>query len=461
MEKLSGAEYGGLWNAWLVFAFYYSGTAPFDATVLCRIVTLSVGALVIVFLVIKTSHPAVRQVDLIAVVGFVFYIAGTITSALFFGMAAVSLALAVLAAVAQGIGLALYFYTYAFILGTKEPAGIPSFIIKGFISCIALYAIGIAVSSIPNALSIFLLIMITQVFGSFMLELKSVSLRERSRVDPAAGKGTIFFGYAPKKMAIAALSFGILAESGYGTISHDSSIAGTAAAAPIAIVALLLLFRNAEAASISKSLRLGQCGMLCAAIGIFLFSSAGGDSLEILSFTCLIVGLVLFMSHCLISNSIVLRYQSVSDVHTRYCFAIAFVLVGMSVGYAYVFASAYFGFALALVSPILAAALLIVSEFLFNQQSLFPSQVTKAPGLEEMVVACLEICDEYDLTERQREIFLLEVEGLGNAQIAEKLFVSPNTVRYHQHQIFQKLEVNSASSALGLVREKAAKEKDL
>ena len=45
------------------------------------------------------------------------------------------------------------------------------------------------------------------------------------------------------------------------------------------------------------------------------------------------------------------------------------------------------------------------------------------------------------LTKREREIIELIAEGLKNKEIAERLCISPATVRHHLSAIFAKLEV--------------------
>ena len=55
-----------------------------------------------------------------------------------------------------------------------------------------------------------------------------------------------------------------------------------------------------------------------------------------------------------------------------------------------------------------------------------------------------------DLTEREREILALMVEGLNNTQIAGKLSVSPSTVKSHVSNILSKLGVSSRTEAVTL-----------
>lgn len=51
------------------------------------------------------------------------------------------------------------------------------------------------------------------------------------------------------------------------------------------------------------------------------------------------------------------------------------------------------------------------------------------------------------LTKREREIIRLLAQGLTDAQIAERLFISPRTVNAHLSSIYSKLDVNSRSGA--------------
>ncbi len=55
-----------------------------------------------------------------------------------------------------------------------------------------------------------------------------------------------------------------------------------------------------------------------------------------------------------------------------------------------------------------------------------------------------------DLTERQLEILTLLVEGLSNNEIAERLFLSPYTVRNHVSEILAKLGASSRTEAATL-----------
>jgi two-component system, NarL family, response regulator LiaR len=56
----------------------------------------------------------------------------------------------------------------------------------------------------------------------------------------------------------------------------------------------------------------------------------------------------------------------------------------------------------------------------------------------------------YDLTDREKEILILMVDGLPNTAIADKLVVSQSTVKFHVSNILSKLGVTSRTEAVAL-----------
>jgi NarL family two-component system response regulator LiaR len=56
----------------------------------------------------------------------------------------------------------------------------------------------------------------------------------------------------------------------------------------------------------------------------------------------------------------------------------------------------------------------------------------------------------HDLTKRERDVLALLVEGLNNTQIADKLVVSPSTIKSHVSHILAKLGVTSRTEAAAL-----------
>jgi NarL family two-component system response regulator LiaR len=56
----------------------------------------------------------------------------------------------------------------------------------------------------------------------------------------------------------------------------------------------------------------------------------------------------------------------------------------------------------------------------------------------------------YDLTDREKEILALMVEGLPNNEIANRLVVSQSTVKFHVSNVLSKLGVTSRTEAVAL-----------
>jgi DNA-binding CsgD family transcriptional regulator len=62
--------------------------------------------------------------------------------------------------------------------------------------------------------------------------------------------------------------------------------------------------------------------------------------------------------------------------------------------------------------------------------------------------------DKYELSQREREIFILLMQGQKNKDIAKKLFISENTVKVHVYNIYKKLGVSSRLAILDLLGKK-------
>jgi NarL family two-component system response regulator LiaR len=79
-------------------------------------------------------------------------------------------------------------------------------------------------------------------------------------------------------------------------------------------------------------------------------------------------------------------------------------------------------------------------------------QATLSPDVAQVIVhtAGHSHAPGFDLTERERVVLVLMVEGLNNTQIAGRLTVSPSTIKSHVSNILSKLGVASRTEAVTL-----------
>ncbi len=66
------------------------------------------------------------------------------------------------------------------------------------------------------------------------------------------------------------------------------------------------------------------------------------------------------------------------------------------------------------------------------------------------IASIAESTVENQLSDREMEILKEVVKGYNHHEIAEKLFISPNTVRTHVNNIYKKLHLNSRSQVMNL-----------
>jgi NarL family two-component system response regulator LiaR len=85
-------------------------------------------------------------------------------------------------------------------------------------------------------------------------------------------------------------------------------------------------------------------------------------------------------------------------------------------------------------------------------RSAYAGRPTLAPAAAQALIQAttqpLRIGD--DLTRREREVLALMVEGASNAEIAERLTISPSTAGYHVGNILSKLNATNRTEAVSL-----------
>lgn len=88
-------------------------------------------------------------------------------------------------------------------------------------------------------------------------------------------------------------------------------------------------------------------------------------------------------------------------------------------------------------------------------RSAHAGKMTLSPEAAQILVNARTQSQEYEnLTEREREVLKLMVDGLNNAEIAEQLVVSLSTVKYHISNILGKLEVENRVAAVTIAIQK-------
>lgn len=86
------------------------------------------------------------------------------------------------------------------------------------------------------------------------------------------------------------------------------------------------------------------------------------------------------------------------------------------------------------------------------QKQAVRSEGAGSGGTLSLADRCATLAREYRLTAREAEILGYLAAGYGSGYISEALYISPNTVRTHVHNIYGKLGVGSREDVLDLVK---------
>ncbi len=85
----------------------------------------------------------------------------------------------------------------------------------------------------------------------------------------------------------------------------------------------------------------------------------------------------------------------------------------------------------------------------------YQGQSTLAPEAAQVLISATTRPPAlgHDLTEREREVLVLMIDGLNNREIGEKLIISSSTVKNHVSSILSKLGTSSRTQAVALAVE--------
>jgi DNA-binding NarL/FixJ family response regulator len=86
-------------------------------------------------------------------------------------------------------------------------------------------------------------------------------------------------------------------------------------------------------------------------------------------------------------------------------------------------------------------------------RQVFGGGAALTPMVARQVMAYLQTgtgreAPQYSLTAREKEILVIITQGLTNEQIAQKLFISPQTVHNHIKNIYEKMQVHSRAQVV-------------
>ncbi len=83
--------------------------------------------------------------------------------------------------------------------------------------------------------------------------------------------------------------------------------------------------------------------------------------------------------------------------------------------------------------------------------------LTGIPAIERKAYTLDEFWEKFEISPREREIVTEVCNGLTNQQIADKLFISLQTVKDHTHRIYSKVDVSSRVQLVRLINESTKK----
>ena len=106
------------------------------------------------------------------------------------------------------------------------------------------------------------------------------------------------------------------------------------------------------------------------------------------------------------------------------------------------------------VTTLYAAVMLVARSIRQSGDALIDEDGLEEDGSQTLGERCADLARAYSLTDREHEILELLARGYASAELSETLFISPNTVRTHIHNMYRKLGVASREDLSQLVRDR-------
>lgn len=93
------------------------------------------------------------------------------------------------------------------------------------------------------------------------------------------------------------------------------------------------------------------------------------------------------------------------------------------------------------------------AELFYNGRSNGGEEAEEELPYDTLEARCAKVAEQYDLTPREAEVFVLLARGRDAKYIEDVLFISNSTVKAHRHNIYRKLDVHSRQELLNIIEE--------
>jgi DNA-binding CsgD family transcriptional regulator len=108
-----------------------------------------------------------------------------------------------------------------------------------------------------------------------------------------------------------------------------------------------------------------------------------------------------------------------------------------------------------LVRPTFVVLIVIVAGLLITmvRQEYAMDELTRPPrGESELAAIVDQVAEEFQLSDRERDIIALIGKGYSSTTVSEKLFISPHTVNTHVQNIYRKLGIHKRSELISYLQ---------